>query len=161
MAEAVGLAASVMTLVSVAYKSCKSLIDTITRLDDAPKHVHAIANDLEDFYHLLGTLQAVLDEEDSAAGIIEPAMSGHLSQALKHCLEVLKTTNLIIAEYDDRDRSIVGLHLWKRVKWTFKEKEIDDVRKELAQCKMTLNMAVSVANWWARSRLAVDASSRF
>ena len=147
MAEAVGLAASIITLVSLAYKSCKNLSDSITRMEDAPKHVFAIANDLEDLYSLLGTLQAVLEEGDSLAATLEPAMSGNLSQVLSHCLNIFKATNIIVAEYDNRNHSIIGMHAWKRLKWSFMEKEIQDARRELAQCKLTLNMAVSVATW--------------
>ena len=147
MAEAVGLAASILTIVSAAYKSCKALNDTIIRIDDAPKHVFAIANDLEDFYQVLGTLQTILEEGDFRARMIEPVILDQLSQVLQRCLEIFKVMTLIIAEYDHRNRSIIGLHVWKRIKWDFKEKEVEEARKELSQCKLTLNMALSVANW--------------
>ena len=145
MADAIGLAASILALVSATYKSCKTLNDTISGLEDAPGHVIAIADDLQDFYSILGALQSALEDE---AGVIEPAMSGHLSQVLKHCLEIFKATSSIVGEYDDRNRSIVGLSAWKRLKWTFKEKEVDDARKNLMHCKLTFNTAISVASWW-------------
>ena len=74
-------------------------------------------------------------------------MSGQLSQVLRHCVGIFKTTSIILAEYDDRSKSSASPHFWKRMKWTFKEKEIEEARKELVQCKLTLNMAISVANW--------------
>ena len=147
MADAVGLATSILALVSAAYKSCKALNDAILSLDDAPAHVVVIADDLEDFYSVLGILTSALEDDESAAGVLEPAMSGHLSQVLRHCLEVFKAIRLILGEYDDRNRSIVGLSVWKRIKWTFKEKEVEDARKDLSHCKLTLNMVISVANW--------------
>ena len=144
-AEAVGLAASLNTLVATAYSSCQKLHSTFQGARNAPKHIKALSSDLEDFYLVLGTLQALLDDEEFSPGVIRQATSLNLCKMLENCISVFKSIRVIASEYQiHHKRSEPGT--WQRLKWTFKESEIDDFRKDLMGCKATFNMSISVAN---------------
>lgn len=154
MAEAVGVASAVITLVSAAYTSCRTLYETLGGIRDTPMHIHSISGDLEDFYCVLGTIQAILDDPDSAPGLLLPTTSENLTRVLKNSLTVFSDVSMIIQSYTTQGNA-VNVSAWQRLKWTFKEKEIDDLRKSLLAHKMTLNMAISVANLSVRILVAL------
>ena len=60
MAEAIGVASAIITLVSTAYATCRKLHSNFDGMINAPKHIRIISSDLQDFYLVLGTLQALL-----------------------------------------------------------------------------------------------------
>ena len=145
MAEAVGLTSAIVTLVTTAHSSCQELYSKFDGLRNAPKHIVAISSDLQDFYLVLGTIQALLDDEDFAAGLVQHAQSVNLCKVLKDCVAVFREFSTIVSEYQASNKySAIGT--WQRMKWTFKESEIKALRSDLNGCKVTLNLAISVAN---------------
>ena len=146
MAEAVGLTSAIVTLVTTAYSSCQELYSTFDGVRNAPKHIAVISNDLQDFYLVLGTIQALLDDEDFSAGIAQHSHTENLCKVLKDCIRVFNELNIIISNYQAHNRdSATGT--WQRLKWTFKESEIKTLRSDLMGCKAILNLAISVAIW--------------
>ena len=75
MAEAIGAASAVITLVATAYASCRKLHDAIKRIRNSPRYLYVLSNDLEDFYLVLGTLQTILDGKESADGRVQALTS--------------------------------------------------------------------------------------
>ena len=149
MAEAVGFASGVITLVATAYTSCQVTYNAIRSIQDAPKHISILVSDLEDFYLVLGTLQALLNDEETSQGVTQPATSSNLSKVVTDCIAVFNGISCIVNEYQDLSKapkSKSASRTWRRVRWTFKEKEIERMKRNLVACKVTLNMAVSVAN---------------
>lgn len=73
-AEAVGLASSLIILVATAYSSCQKLDSTFAGARNAPKHIKALSGNWKNFYLVLGTLQALFDEEDSSPGVIRQVL---------------------------------------------------------------------------------------
>lgn len=146
MAEALGLTSAIVSLVATAYSSCQELYSTFDGIRNAPKHIATISNDLQDFYLVLGTIQALLDDEDFSAGIAQHSHSENLCKVLEDCIRVFSELNTIISDYQAHNRDSVS-GTWQRLKWTFKESEIKTLRGDLMGCKTTLNLAISVANW--------------
>ena len=146
MAEAVGLSSAILSLVTTVYSSCRELYNTFDGVRNAPKHIAIISNDLQDFYLVLGTVQALFDDEEFSAGILQYAQSGNLCKVLEDCISVFKDINNIISEYQAHNKD-PAIGTWQRLKWTFKESEIKGLRSNLIGCKATLNLAISVANW--------------
>lgn len=104
-----------------------------------------ISGHLHDFYLVLGTIQAILDDDDSAKGILQPATSETLQKVLKSSLAVFADISALIKPYSHQVNK-VDASKWGRLKWTFKEKDVEDLRRTLLAHKMTLNMAIAVAN---------------
>ena len=147
MADAIGLTAAILTLVTTAYSSCQKLYSTFDGIRDAPKHIAVITKDLEDFYLVLGTIQALLDDDEFSAGIVQYAQSKNLCKVLEDCISVFKDFEIIISEYQAHSKD-PAFRTWQRLKWTFKESKIKDLRTNLSGCKATLNLAISIANQW-------------
>ncbi len=145
MADTVGLTSAIVSLVTNAYSTCQKLYSTFDGLRSAPKHITTISNDLEDFYLVLGTIQALLDDEEFSAGILQHAQSTNLCNVLRNSVLVFKNLYTIVSEYQVHSR-LPEIGPWQRLKWTFKETEIRSLRLDLMGCKATLNMAISVAN---------------
>ena len=144
-AEAVGLASALITLVATAYSSCQKVDSIFEGARNAPKHIKALSTDLEDFYLVLGTLQALLDDEGFSPGVVRQATSSNLCKALENCIAIFKNIKIVASEYQiHHKRSEPGT--WQRLKWTFKESEISGFRRDLMGCKATLNMSISMAS---------------
>ena len=144
-AEAVGLASSLTNLVATAYSSCQKLDSTFEGARNAPKHIKALSSDLEDFYLVLGTLQALIDDDESSSSVIRQASSLNLCNVLENCISIFKNIRIVASEYQiHHKRSEPGA--WHRLKWTFREPDIDGFRKDLMGCKATLNTTISVAS---------------
>jgi ABC-type hemin transport system substrate-binding protein len=82
MAEGMDLASAIITLTSAAYASCQILSSTFDEIRNAPKRISALASDLEDLYLVLGTLQALVSDEDTSAGVIQPTSFTNLTKVL-------------------------------------------------------------------------------
>ncbi|KAM0799009.1 hypothetical protein BDR22DRAFT_964252 [Usnea florida] len=155
--EAVGLASSLSSLVATAYSSCQKLDSIFQGARNAPKHIKALSSDLEDFYLVLGTLQALLDDEELSPGVTTQATSLNLCNVLENCISVFKSIKVVASEYQiAHKRSELGT--WQRLKWTFRESEIDNFRKDLMGCKATFNMSISVANFYNTRAIATNSA---
>ncbi|KAL6716718.1 hypothetical protein ACLMJK_006286 [Lecanora helva] len=145
MAEATGAASGILALLATAYKSCKELHKVLRGMKNTPRHLHTLSKDLEDFYLVLGSIQAIIDDGQSEWGMLDSAASNSLDAVLRSSIEIFSDINTTLKPCTIKGQSM-GLSAWKRLKWSFKEKEIERVRMRLLDNKMTLNMAVSVAN---------------
>ncbi|KAJ4394791.1 hypothetical protein N0V93_004011 [Gnomoniopsis smithogilvyi] len=63
MAEAVGLAGSLVGIATVAYDSCKKLSDAVQGFRNAPENLNSIVGDLESFRNLLDSLKSDLRDQ--------------------------------------------------------------------------------------------------
>lgn len=157
-AEAVGLASSLTALVATAYSSCQKVDSIFEGARNAPKHIKALSSDLEDFYLVLGTLQALLDDEDISPGVTRQATSLNLCKVLENCISIFKNISVVASEYQIHHKRSEP-RTWQRLKWTFKESEIDGFRRDLMGCKATLNMSISVANFY-NTRATVTSTAK-
>ena len=145
MAEAIGAVSAVMTLVATAYTLCKNLHDIIKRIRNTPRSLYVLSRDLEDFYLVLGTLQSILDSRESTQGMLRAVTTQSLERALQDSVGVFSDINIVVGN-PTKKGNVINYPVWKRIKRTFKEKEVVNLRKMLLDHKMTLNMAISVAN---------------
>ena len=145
MAEAIGLTASLITLVATAYSSCKTLHDLSSGICNAPRHIRALSQDLDDYYLVLGTLQSLLSDQDYHFTASHASTSKDLAMVLENSLAVFKDLNTILGTYKKRGSlaSVGKRACWR---WHFEEKEIEARRRSLNAHKLTMNTAISVAN---------------
>lgn len=88
--KAVDLASALAFLVATAYSFCPKVDSAFKGAQNAPKHIKAFSRDVEEFYLVLGTLQALLDDENSSPGIIRQATSLNIFKMLDNCVAILK-----------------------------------------------------------------------
>ncbi|KAH8651780.1 hypothetical protein BGZ61DRAFT_541924 [Ilyonectria robusta] len=145
MVEPLNTAATVVALVGNALVLSQQVYSKANDISNAPKHIKAISMDLEDFYTILGTLKGYLDDDDLSSGVSHHATSENLEMALKNSITIFKDISKALALYNPRDGS-GKISQWRKIEFSFMKDEIEALRNSLAANKLTLNMAISVAN---------------
>ena len=145
MADAIGLTASLITLVATAYGSCRTLYNLSSGICNAPRHIRAVSQDLEDYCLVLGTLQSLLSDHDYHFTGSRASTSKDLAMVLQNSLAVFKDLNTILGSYK-KSGVLSCVDKRARWRWHFKEKEIEALRTSLNAQKLTMNTAISVAN---------------
>ncbi|KAF8847318.1 hypothetical protein BDZ45DRAFT_342749 [Acephala macrosclerotiorum] len=139
-------ASAIAPLVVKAFTLSQQVYTTISQITNAPKHIKAISNDLEDFYIILGTLKGYLEDEDLSQGVLHPSTSNSLGSVLENSVKIFTELNGMVLIY--RARGGFGdIGKWRSIKYTFMSAEVESMRAHLAAHKLTLNMAISLANY--------------
>lgn len=147
MAEAIGLAASLIGIATLAYNSCQKLNVIIQGFRNAPGNVKIISNDLEALTNVLGSLKSDLQSEDqgSLGSLERQGLLTELQSSMQGCQELCehtaqklsKLTSHSNADYlSKRDR--IALH--------FNDTEIMIFKERLVQYKLTFNVCLGVAS---------------
>ena len=152
MAEIVGIASGIVTLVSAAYKTCGTLHKTLEGCRSAHAGIRALASDLEGFYLVLGTLRGVLEDEISSAAAAEAVMSGSVSKVLDQSMELFKEISTLVGTFNCSEHKFAQ-EVWLKVLWNFQQKKLAAYRSQLMECKLTLNIAIAVANMCVDPRM--------
>jgi ribosomal protein S15P/S13E len=145
MPEPVAIAAAVNTLVLNGIKICLGVYTTIDGIKQAPKHIKAISKDLKTFYGLLGTIQTYLDDEDLTQGLLHTRTCESIQEILTNCVNILQEFEKIVAGYVSPGR-LLKVTGWQAVSWTWKVKEIENMRRHLSDHKSSLGLAIAMAN---------------
>jgi hypothetical protein len=150
MPEPLTIITGVSTLLSNAVKLLKDVQSTVSTVKNAPAHITAICNDLEDFYSVLGTLQIIFDDEWYFSEQLQQTSLTNLQSVLGHCVSVFTNLQTIVNGFLNRGR-LAEQGKWKRFNWTLQETEVDALKQELLAHKMTLNIEISLINLYAHS----------
>ncbi len=142
MAEAIGLTASLITLMTVAYTSCKTLHVTYSSIRGAPKQIQRISYDLDQFSYAAEAPSWLLDHEGSIPEAFDASRFVGLEKALLTSLSVFAELRAVLDAFKQSGPTS-GMSKRKRLKWTFKEKEIVDLRETLNAQKLNLDLAFS------------------
>jgi hypothetical protein len=146
MAEAIGLAASVIGIATLACSSSKALYELLDGIYEAPQTLKFLKTDLDALQKLLSSLEAELKhkpDETLSDGLekclkeIEPSLKGCLTACDEFKLKLSK----IVSHSTEQHTS-----LRDKVKLQFQEKEITAFRYRLASYKATVNIALSFAS---------------
>ena len=150
MAEALGLTASLVTLVASTYDSCQNLYNIFSEIKTAPTHIRTISAELEDFCLVLGSLQHPLGDDEFAHQASHLSTSQDLAQALKNLIKIFVSMSSILGSFRTTDPRLPVTFLFR---WTFKKREVAELRNSLEVQKLTLNTALSVANTYVSPSL--------
>lgn len=145
MPEPLTIVTGVSTLLSNAIKLLKDVQSTVSAIKNAPAHITAICNDLEDFCSVLGTLQIILDDEGYSSEPLQRTSLTNLQSILEHCVSVFTNLRRIVNGFSNRG-GVAEQGKWKNFNWTLQEAEVDALRQELLAHKMTLNIEISLIN---------------
>jgi hypothetical protein len=148
MAEPLSLVVTIITLVTKAFTISKDLHSAVEQISNAPKHIKAIAADLEDFYAILGSLKGYLEDVEMSAGVLQAAEKINIASVIENCLTIFTRINFLVNSYNSRGRygGIGDMGNWRKIKYSFKIAETEALRNQLSAHKMTLNMAISLVN---------------
>jgi len=145
MVEPLSTAATVLALVGRALVLSQQVYSKANGISNAPKHIKAISVDLEDFYTILGTLKGYLEDDDFSSGVLHGAAAENLESVLRNSINIFMEISRVLALYKARG-GYGNISQWRKIKFSFMKDDVDALRNHLAAHKMTLNMAISVAN---------------
>jgi len=151
MAEAIGPAASVIGIATLAYSSSKALYELLNGIHQAPKTLEFLKTDLDALQKLLSSLKVELKHKP------DQNLSDGLKQCLKEVERSLKGCSKACDEFREKLSKITShsteqhTSLRDKVKLQFQEKEITTLRYRLASYKATLNIAISFTSMYCLS----------
>lgn len=144
MPEPLSIAVGVTSLLANSYKFSKDIYELIDGIQSAPNHIRNISDDLKALYSTLGTLDSLLRDEHISRNTLIRDLSANLEEALKNCVRVFREVGLVVNEYVGADGT-TSSGVWRKMKWTFKEKEVGALRDHLITYKATCMMAINTA----------------
>lgn len=150
--EPLSITASVVSVTSLAYKSCKVLRDIIKGLRNAPDTLKALYNALETFENVVKSLQHDLDGlEDAALSTDEKDSMRVLEPVMRYCNLVCDTFATRLAELTSH--SDAGHITWiDRFRLHFNDSDIHVLKENLARCQRTLSDTMSLATLYVLRR---------
>ncbi|PNH35267.1 hypothetical protein VD0002_g914 [Verticillium dahliae] len=150
MAEPIGAISGVAGLIIFATNLSVGISRRIDAVRGLPRTLQALSADLKGFVSVLGTLQGYLDHEDTKQGVLHPGTVDELADVLEDCIRVFTELNQQL----NRDLNGSGeasvdakMSAWRRLRLSFRDKDFEELRAKLAARKLTLTVAVSVANF--------------
>jgi hypothetical protein len=145
MADPISLVASLVTLLSTGIKLSKTIIQTIDSIRNPPKHIKAISADLKGLYHVLGILYGAMSSDDTSRGVLHPAVSDSLETALSNTIKVFVEITKLVNKFAEANNGD-NMNRWAGMKSMWKAEEVERWSRQLADQKLTLNIAIATAN---------------
>ena len=133
-----------LDLMAAASTSCQNLANTINGIKNPSRHVRVIGSDLKGLHDLLSELQALLEDEESTAGVVQSATSESLSKVLENVMLLCSDINSVVNDFTFYG-FLIQVNLWRRVKWMWKDREFLGLRLSLIAHETTLNLGISGA----------------
>ncbi|KAM3070113.1 hypothetical protein ACMFMG_003853 [Clarireedia jacksonii] len=139
MAEAVGLASSLLTLIIFAYDTSKSLYEAISSFKSQRQAIKDVLADLDS---LVAVLTATREQAQRSQDIktLEP-LREPLTCCVKTCQEIREALDVCTTHSKDGHASVRD---W--LKMRYREKSFDDMKNRLASYKSTLIIAFQLIN---------------
>ncbi|KAJ4992430.1 hypothetical protein SVAN01_02139 [Stagonosporopsis vannaccii] len=134
MAEPIGLASGVLTLVICAHKSCLALHTMIQSFQNHPKRVRDLIKELE---ALIGVLESLSDTMRSQTDVDFPALDLPLRRCGTACEEFLEELRRCSSRSGGDRKSFRD---WAKLRYM--GDNIDDFKDSLAAYKSTLSIAI-------------------
>lgn len=154
MAEIVGFAASTITLLATAYDTFQTLYNILEGIQNASKCINSLRQDIHDVCHMLGNLQSLLNDEETSHGVSRSLTSESLTKILNCYLRSANNLGNMVSEFKSGETG-EKLGLWRSGMWVVKRRVVEGYRRDLREQKMTLCLALAVANWYLSSERKV------
>jgi hypothetical protein len=145
MADPFGIAAGVLGIAISTLHVARKLKELIDGIQGAPEAVKALSKDLHALQGVLEALNSLLgDSRFTEARLCAEAMPA-LEPHLQNCTTTLDSIFVAIARHT-KPSGDPKKSKWSGFIWAFREKEILTLQNRLTTYKMSLDLAISVAN---------------
>ncbi len=145
MTDPVSLTFGVIGTAGVALHSARRTKEFIDGIRGAPRSVNVLSNDLRSLENVLETLEGLLKNRDIVDGGGPAQVIPLLRAPLDNCISTLEELRIKVKPFT-KPSGDAKTSKWRGFTWTFREKDITDVRTVLMSYKSSLDIAVSVAN---------------
>ena len=138
------MTAAITGLTVTAYNLAKAICSTVSAIKSAPNHISDMKKELTSFYNVLATLQQILDDNQTAAKDVQLGASDNLQTVLEDCITLFKRVQTLVNAFTELDGNENGTK-WKGIRWNFREADVNGMKRDLADRKLTLNTELLVA----------------
>lgn len=145
MVEPFGVATGVLGIAMSALHVARKLKELIDGIQGAPEAVKALSKDLHALQGVLEALNSLLEDSRSTEKRLCAEAMPALEPHLENCTTTLDSIFMAIARHT-KPSGDPKKSKWSGFIWSFREKEILTLQNRLTTYKMSLDLAVSVAN---------------
>lgn len=143
--ESLGVASGVVTPLTAAIQSSKSLYETIQTFRAQGRKIRDLRNELEGLFQVLESLKDVVDKDDRILSL--------LMLPVLHCTQACREFEIILVKCSKHSGgSRTSFRDWTKIKYM--GGDIDDFKNVLAGYKSTLTIALCSLNLYASNCLA-------
>lgn len=146
MADPLSLTASIIAIAGLAYQSSKNLYEVLNSIQNAPKTLQVLKEDISTIQHLLISIKR--DIEDSS----ENSFSNGVKKCLEEAKLVLAGLTTAADEFSEKIGKIMShsnenhISARDRFKLRFEEKDILAFKYRIGTYKATLNIMLALAS---------------
>src|SRR5271170_2943417 len=130
---------------AVALHSARHVNNFIDGIQGAPRAVSALSKDLQALKNVLETLNTLVNQVHLSGGTARTDFIPLLKPPLENCTTALESILLAVKPYT-KPSGESKKSRWRGFVWTFREREVLMLQKTLMDYKMSLDIAISVAN---------------
>ena len=99
MPEPVSIVAAALSIVSSAYTLCKTSLDLVSGVKNAPRHISQVSKDLQNFYPVLRALMAAFEGiKPDSDGLIEDTCAA-VHRSVQNCIHIFRDLTLMVDKY--------------------------------------------------------------
>ncbi|GME34815.1 hypothetical protein K490DRAFT_58841 [Neofusicoccum parvum] len=145
MADPFSIAASAAGIISLGLTVSSGLVRFVQTAQGAPKELETVCNDVYALCGILNIFESLQDE---------------LGRASKQIKVKTRTTKAGLLGYGGGGGEKIVLSMRERAGYFFRRGELDRVRGDLREAKMTLMLAISLAEWKGLNKMVKKAGRR-
>lgn len=138
--DPLSISAGVVGLAGFTVHSLRKTKEFIDSIQGAPRAVNALSSDIDALHQIVEKLTTNVDEAESDETRYRTLVP--LEKPLQNLTDVIESLTTLIRPYT-KPTSHAGRFKWRRISWSFKEKEIAGLQIRLISCKATLELALS------------------
>ena len=139
------ITAGVVGTAGVALHSARRVKDFVGGIQGAPRAISALSKDLTALADVLETLNTLVNHVHLSGGAAHTDFIPLLKPPLENCTTALDSIFLTIKPYT-KPSGQPKKSKWRGFVWTFRETEVLTLQKTLMDYKMSLDIALAVAN---------------
>ena len=141
--DPLSVAASVTSLVSLGAEAIKIIGEYYTSAKNASKDIRDVKTELESLSIILQRLELLLRSDEMRSNSFSFETSSVLATALISCETKIREVTAKL----ERPRDSSAARMWERLKWPFKEKEVQKLLETLRRYIHTFQFSLTVEGW--------------
>jgi hypothetical protein len=150
--EALGAAASIFAVLSLAIQLGQGAADTARFLDaisDAPAEVHRLRDSLTELHAIADGVRLILDKRSTTHGPHAPAAAALPSaqlvvDRLESCKRRLDPITAVINRVTAADGKGPARRAWEKLRFVLRREQVAEMESRLARAVLMLNTALTV-----------------
>ena len=144
MAEALGILATVVGLITAAIDVSKTLSDLYNTFKDTPDLIKELERDVIALSSVLKKIHSKAEEASPTSAICQGLGEESFKVTVLSCENDLRRLRAILSKLTPKKSKIYTVRLRSTVKWLYLESSIESVKKALEAHKSALNLVLSL-----------------